>query len=119
MLRKLLVVGGFACVSCTPQSGPGPEEPGPAVAGAPVVASAPGTDAPAVAEARVDTTLIPRAVLFGNPDREAPALSPDGKQLLYLAPVQGVMNVWVGPADQPEAAKPVTQDTLRGIRFAQ
>ena len=119
MLRKILVVGGFACVSCTPQSGPGPEEPGPAVASAPVVASAPGTDAPAVAEARVDTTLIPRAVLFGNPDREAPALSPDGKQLLYLAPVQGVMNVWVGPADQPEAAKPVTQDTMRGIRFAQ
>lgn len=70
------------------------------------------------AAARADTTLIPRAVLFGNPERDQPELSPDGKQLLYLAPVQGVLNVWVGPPDQPEAAKPITQDALRGIRWA-
>lgn len=62
------------------------------------------------------TGLIPRAVLFGNPDKQAPRLSPDGKYLSYLAPVDGVMNVWVGPADNPDAAKPVTKDTNRGIR---
>jgi dipeptidyl aminopeptidase/acylaminoacyl peptidase len=61
--------------------------------------------------------IIPRQVLFGNPDRAMARLSPDGNQLSYLAPVEGVLNVWVGPADDPEAARPVTHDTVRGIRF--
>jgi dipeptidyl aminopeptidase/acylaminoacyl peptidase len=62
------------------------------------------------------TGLIPRKLLFGNPDKASPKLSPDGKHLSYLAPVNGVLNVWVGPADKPDAAKPVTKDTKRGIR---
>jgi dipeptidyl aminopeptidase/acylaminoacyl peptidase len=62
------------------------------------------------------TGLIPRRILFGNPDRAQPKLSPDGKQLSFLAPVKGVLNVWVGPADKPDAAKPVTDDKKRGIR---
>src|SRR5262245_21172356 len=62
------------------------------------------------------TGFIPRDVLFGNPDRAAPQLSPDGKCLSFLAPVDGVLNVWVGPADDPRAAKPVTEDKKRGIR---
>ncbi|MCH7746381.1 MAG: S9 family peptidase, partial [Chloroflexi bacterium] len=61
------------------------------------------------------TPLIPREVLFGNPDKAAARLSPDGTLLSYLAPVDGVLNVWVGPADDPAAAKPVTSDTHRGI----
>ncbi|TWT99633.1 Prolyl tripeptidyl peptidase precursor [Botrimarina colliarenosi] len=60
--------------------------------------------------------LIPRDVLFGNPDRAQARLSPDGKFLSYLKPVDGVLNVWVGPADDVDAAKPVTDDKLRGIR---
>jgi dipeptidyl aminopeptidase/acylaminoacyl peptidase len=36
--------------------------------------------------------------------------------LAYLAPVDGVMNVWVGPAEDLAAAKPVTADKVRGIR---
>ena len=60
--------------------------------------------------------LIPRSVLFGNPDHAAPRISPDASQLAYLAPVDGVLNVWVGPRDKPEAAKPVTNDVKRGIR---
>ncbi len=64
-----------------------------------------------------DTTpLIPREVLFGNPDKVSARISPDGAQISYLAPVDGVLNVWVGPADDPSAAKPVTDDTDRGIR---
>ena len=31
--------------------------------------------------------------------------------------MDGVLNVWVGPADNPAAAKPVTTDQGRGIRF--
>ena len=62
------------------------------------------------------TGLIPRKVLFGNPDKAAVYLSPDGKKLSYLAPVNGVMNVWVGPVEKPGDARPVTTDTKRGIR---
>ena len=60
--------------------------------------------------------LISRDILFGNPEKAAARLSHDGKQLAFLAPVNDVLNVWVGPADNPSAAKPVTKDTLRGIR---
>jgi dipeptidyl aminopeptidase/acylaminoacyl peptidase len=69
----------------------------------------------ATAEAK-KTPLIPRQVLFGNPERASGRLSPDGTQLSYLAPVDGVLNIWVGPAKDPKAAKPVTHDTKRGIR---
>ncbi|MEK6644348.1 MAG: S9 family peptidase [Planctomycetota bacterium] len=62
------------------------------------------------------TPLIPRSVLFGNPDKAGPQISPDGKHLAYLAEVNGVMNVWVGPVDKPESAKAVTEDKKRGIR---
>lgn len=62
------------------------------------------------------TTLIPREVLFGNPDRAQARLSPDGKQIAFLAPVNGVLNVWVAPAEHSDQARPVTNDTNRGIR---
>ncbi|MEE8170189.1 MAG: S9 family peptidase [Phycisphaerae bacterium] len=64
-----------------------------------------------------DTTpLISRDVLFGNPDRAGLQISPDGTKLAYLAPVNGVLNVWVGPLDDPRSAEPVTKDTTRGVR---
>ena len=59
--------------------------------------------------------LIPRTVLFGNPERASPELSPDGRRLAYLAPVNGVLNVWVGTAGGSDF-RPVTHDTDRGIR---
>ena len=63
------------------------------------------------------TPLIPRRVFFGNPDKASPQVSPDGSQLSFLAPVNGVLNVWVAPADDPAAARPVTRDTGRGVRL--
>lgn len=60
--------------------------------------------------------LIPRDLLFGNPERAQGRISPDGKQLAFTAPVDGVMNVFVAPADDLSKAKPVTKDTGRGIR---
>ena len=66
--------------------------------------------------AQDDTPLIPREVLFGNPTKASPKVSPDGKQLSFLAPVDGVLNVWVGPLEDSDAAVPVTRDTGRGIR---
>jgi dipeptidyl aminopeptidase/acylaminoacyl peptidase len=59
--------------------------------------------------------LIPRELLFGNPEKMGPRLSPDGERLAYLAPKDGVMNVWVGPVGG-ENFEPVTDDRKRGIR---
>ncbi|HSD57449.1 MAG TPA: S9 family peptidase [Methanotrichaceae archaeon] len=61
-------------------------------------------------------SLISRDLLFGNPDRITTRISPDGLKMSFLAPVNGVLNVWVGPADELEKARPVTNDTHRGIR---
>jgi dipeptidyl aminopeptidase/acylaminoacyl peptidase len=59
--------------------------------------------------------LIPREVLFGNPERVLPRVSPDGGRLAYVAPVAGVLNVWVGPIGSDDF-QPVTDDRERGIR---
>lgn len=64
-----------------------------------------------------EAPLISRDILFGNPDKASVQVSPDGKYLSFLAPVNNVLNVWVAPADAPEKAEPVTKDTLRGIRI--
>ena len=60
--------------------------------------------------------LIPRAHLFGNPSRLAGTISPDGASLAWVAPFDGVLNVWVAPVNEPGGARAVTSDTARGIR---
>ncbi len=60
--------------------------------------------------------LIPRSILFGNPDRARARLSPDGQRIAYLAPVDGVLNVWIAPVDDPSNARAVTEDRTRGVR---
>jgi hypothetical protein len=64
-----------------------------------------------------DVPLIPRADLFGNPERTDVEISPDGRFLSWLAPVNGVLNVWVAPLDDLSLARAVTNDTNRGLRF--
>ncbi|MBV9793945.1 MAG: S9 family peptidase [Actinobacteria bacterium] len=71
------------------------------------------------------TDLIPRTVLFGNPERTFPRLSPDGSRLAWIAPDDGVLNVWVAPlrvgpggdAVDWASAQVVTDDRDRGIRM--
>ena len=60
--------------------------------------------------------LVPLDVLFGNPERRSPQLSPDGSRLAYLAPAEGVLNVWVG-AVGGDSFTPVTDDRGRGIQW--
>ncbi|HEV2294205.1 MAG TPA: S9 family peptidase [Tepidisphaeraceae bacterium] len=60
--------------------------------------------------------LIPREVLFGNPDRANVQVSPDGRHLSYCAPHEGVLNVWVAPINDLAEARVVTRDRKRGIR---
>ncbi len=62
------------------------------------------------------SNLIPRKVLFGNPSKAAPRLSPDGKRIAFLAPSKGVLNVWVAPTENVSAAKVITNSKKRPIR---
>src|SRR5213080_2247443 len=62
-------------------------------------------------------TLIPREILFGNPERTDPQISPGGSQLTWLAPDKnGVLNVWVSAMD---GANPhlVTNETDHPIHY--
>ncbi len=78
-------------------------------------APASATEPAAEPTSEAETALIPRQLLFGNPERAMVRLSPDGSRLAYLAPLGGVMNVWVAPVADPEAAEAVTADSGRGI----
>jgi dipeptidyl aminopeptidase/acylaminoacyl peptidase len=65
--------------------------------------------------------LIPRQVLYGNPERAMPRLSPDGARLAWIAPHNDVLNVWLAPISTEsgvalDQARVVTADTDRGIR---
>ncbi|ATQ41639.1 S9 family peptidase [Caulobacter mirabilis] len=77
------------------------------------VAAVPALAAPA---ASGQPELLPRSVLFGNPTKAGARISPDGKWLSWIAPKDGVMNVWVAPAVDPSAAKAMTNETKRPIR---
>ena len=72
--------------------------------------------AAAAEPAAAQVELIAREALFGNPERANVQISPDGRTLSWVAPVDGVLNLWVAPADHPEQAKAVTDDKARGIR---
>jgi hypothetical protein len=67
------------------------------------------------AVAQTQPPLIPRSVLFGNPERSSPQISPDGAMLAYLAPDQGVLNIWVRTLGKTDD-RAVTNDRKRGIR---
>ena len=62
-----------------------------------------------------EASVIPRSALFGNPVRTQARLSPDGRFVSYLAPKDGVMNIWLAPFGKLDAAKPITDVKKRGI----
>ncbi|HXQ10186.1 MAG TPA: S9 family peptidase [Caulobacteraceae bacterium] len=64
----------------------------------------------------METPLIERRRLFGNPSRAGGQISPDGRWLSWLAPRDGVMNVWTAPTGDPAAAQAVTNERVRPIR---
>jgi dipeptidyl aminopeptidase/acylaminoacyl peptidase len=62
--------------------------------------------------------LIPREILFGNPERLRPEISPDGKRLMFLAPDErNVLQVWVRTLGRQDD-RVLTADEKRGIRIA-
>ena len=56
-----------------------------------------------------EVEIIPRRLLLGNPSAILPKLSPDGRYLAWLAPADGVMNVWTAPFDAVADAGPLTR----------
>ena len=47
--------------------------------------------------------LIPRDILFGNPERSSPRLSPDGKYMAYIAPDdKNILQVWMRTVGQQD-----------------
>src|SRR3569833_2376610 len=79
----------------------------------PLLASAFAAAAPALAE---PPPLIPRDVLFGNPERSSPTVSPNGKLLAWIAPdKKNVLQVWIKTIGKNDD-KMVTADKKRGIR---
>jgi dipeptidyl aminopeptidase/acylaminoacyl peptidase len=69
-----------------------------------------------VVAATHETPLIPRAALFGNPVRAQARLSPDGRYISFLAPKDGILNIWLAPYGKLGEARPITNDRKRGIR---
>jgi dipeptidyl aminopeptidase/acylaminoacyl peptidase len=78
----------------------------------PGLAAPPSATAPDLSK----VPLIPRTSLFGNPVKSAGKISPDGKSFAFIAPRDGVMNLWVAPIGDIAAAKPLTTETKRPIR---
>ena len=66
--------------------------------------------------AQAGIALIPRSALFGNPEKAQARVSPDAKYISFIAPRNGVLNVWLAERGKLDAAKPITNDQKRGIR---
>jgi dipeptidyl aminopeptidase/acylaminoacyl peptidase len=111
MRNRVLPLVLLVSIGCGSSSGNGVTRPG-GGAGGPggsggVVATPAGNPA---------QNLIPRDVFFGNPERAGVQISPNGKHLSWLAPVEGVMNVWVAPIGKLDQAKSITADKTRPVR---
>lgn len=65
-----------------------------------------------------ESRLIPREVLFGNPIVTGVTLSPDGQQIAFLAPHNGVLNLWVQQLQGTAPPRLLTNKTDRPMNPA-
>lgn len=60
--------------------------------------------------------LIPRTLLFGNPEKRDPQIAPDGKQLSYLAPDKNnVLQIWLRSLHGNDDRQ-ITNEAKRGVQ---
>ena len=59
---------------------------------------------------------IARVDLFGDPARYGALLAPRGDRIAFLAPRDGVTNLWVVSIGAMDDARPVTDDRGLGVR---
>jgi dipeptidyl aminopeptidase/acylaminoacyl peptidase len=115
---KLAALGAVLAMACGGGSDKPPAAPSlPSTdTASPAPAAAPSAAPVAQAVGKPADNLIPRELLFGNPERRSVLISPDGKHLSWLAPKDGVMNVWVAPVGDLAAARAITSDATRPVR---
>src|SRR5687768_14087582 len=57
--------------------------------------------------------LIERTKLqLGNPSLQFGRVSPDGQWVSWLAPHEGVMNLWIAPTAMPDKSRLLTQEKI-------
>ena len=61
-------------------------------------------------------TLIPRSLLLNKAARSAPILSPDGRQVAWLAPHAGAKNIWLADVSKLAEARSVSNETASAVR---
>lgn len=54
-------------------------------------------------------SLIPRRLLFENVEAFGGRLSPDGRWISWIAPYEGVLNIWIAEKDRPHDGQPLTR----------
>ena len=59
--------------------------------------------------------LLRRRVIFENPERAIVRISHDGTRIAFLAPLEGILNLWVAPIARIEDARPVTRVRDRNL----
>ena len=60
--------------------------------------------------------LVDRELFFGNPEIAGAQISPDGKFIAFIKPLNDVRNVWVkGVNDSFDKAKPLTEEKKRPV----
>lgn len=71
---------------------------------------------PVEARAQTPDTLYDLKTLLAPATYLAPLVSPDGRYVSYLGPVDGALNLFVAPVENPRAARPLTRRTGRGLQ---
>ncbi len=63
------------------------------------------------------TPILDRDLFFGDPEISGAQLSPDGKFISFIKPLEGTRNIWVKSVDEPfDNARPLTGEKNRPIR---
>ena len=63
-----------------------------------------------------DFPILPLERLMAPGSFGTPLISPDGRLISWIAPLDGISNLYVAPADDIAAARPVTRFTEGGVR---
>ncbi|MCI3179584.1 S9 family peptidase [Caulobacter sp. CCUG 60055] len=66
--------------------------------------------------AAAPSPLIPRQAFFAGEGRSGAQISPDGRLIAFLAPLDGVSNIWVAPRGDLGEARAVTHEKARPIQ---
>jgi dipeptidyl aminopeptidase/acylaminoacyl peptidase len=62
-----------------------------------------------------NAALLPRRLIFADPERSVVRISHDGTRVAFRAPVSGVLNLWIAQIDRIDEARPVTAVADRNL----